>query len=133
MARSAGRFGAVYMSTTGSGAAINVTQAAWSANFTTEKIDVTSFRDANKRQVVGLPDASGDFSGFWETGETTLFAASRSADGVKAYFYPNITSFPNSYVYGPVWVDFSINVTVSGAVEVSGSWVANGDVGVYGI
>lgn len=133
MARHAGRFGAVYMSTSGSGNAVNLTMATWSANFTTDKIDVTSFRDANKRQVVGLPDASGDFSGFWEDAETTLFTASRSSDGVKAYFYPDITNKPNSYVYGPVWVDFSISVGVTGAVEVSGSWVANGDVGVYGI
>ena len=133
MARHAGRFGAVYLSTTGAGAAVPITQAAWSANFTTDKINVTSFRDANKRQVVGLPDASGDFSGFWEDTETTMFTASRSSTGAKAYFYLDITNNPNSYVYGPVWVDFKINVTVGGAVEVSGTWVANGDIGTYGV
>lgn len=133
MSRHAGRYGAVYMSTSGSTAAISITQAAWSVNFTTDKINVTSFRDANKVNVVGLPDASGDFSGFWEDTETTLYTASRSTDGVKLYLYPDITNKPNSYVYGPAWVDFKMNVTVGGAVEISGSWVANGNVGVYGI
>jgi hypothetical protein len=121
------------MSVTGSGVAIPITQAAWSVNFTTDKINVTSFRDANKVNVVGLPDASGDFSGFWEDTETTLFSASRSTDGVKLYLYPDITNKPLSYVYAPAWVDFKMNVTVGGAVEVSGSWVANGNVGTYGI
>jgi hypothetical protein len=133
MARHSGRYGAVYMSTSASAAAIAVTQAAWSSNFTTDKIDVTSFRDANKVQVVGLPDAQGDFSGFWEDTETTLFTASRSTDGVKIYLYPDITNKPLSYVYGPAWVDFSMSVAVSGAVTVSGTWVARGDVGTYGI
>lgn len=133
MSRHAGRFGAVYMSTSAASAAIGITQAAWSVNFTTDKIPVTSFRDANKVMVVGVPDAAGDFSGFWEDAETTLFAASRSTTGVNLYLYPDITNKPNSYVYGPAWVDFKMNVTVGGAVEVSGSWVANGNVGVYGI
>lgn len=121
------------MSTTSGGNAINLTMAAWSANFNTEKIDVTSFRDANMVKVAGIPDAAGDFSGFWDNSETTLFTASRSTTGVKAYFYPDITNNPNSYVYGPVWVDFSIAVAVSGAVTISGNWSANGEVGVYGI
>src|SRR5688572_15995995 len=110
MARHSGRYGAVYMSTSAAGAAIAVTQAAWSCNFSTQKIDVTSFRDANMVQVIGLPDAQGDFSGFWEDTETTLFAASRSVDGVKIYLYPDITNKPLSYIYGPAWVDFSMSV-----------------------
>jgi hypothetical protein len=112
---------------------VAITAAAWSVNFTTQKIDVTAFNDANKRQVVGLPDASGDFSGFWEDAETTLYAASRSSDGVKLYLYADIVNKPNSYVYGPAWVDFTMSVQVSGAVDVKGTWVANGNVGVYGI
>jgi hypothetical protein len=133
MARRAGRNGAVYMSTTGSGNAINLTLATWDVNFSTQKIDVTSFRDANMVKVQGLPDAQGNFSGFWETSETTLYTASRSTDGVKIYLYPDIVNNATAYVYGPAWVDFNMSVDVNGAVTISGSWVANGNVGVMNI
>ena len=133
MARHAGRNGAVYISTSAAGAASPVTQAAWSCNFSTEKIDVTSFRDANLVKVTGLPDVAGEFSGFWEDAETTLFAASRSNDGVRMYLYPDIVNTANSYIYGPAWVDFSIKTAVSGAVEVSGTFAANGNWGVRNI
>jgi hypothetical protein len=133
MARHAGRSGAVYISISGTTAAVPVTQAAWSCNFSTQKIDVTSFRDANMVKVQGLPDVAGDFSGFWEDTETTLFTASRSNDGVKMYLYPDIVNNAGSYIYGPAWVDFSINTAVAGAVAVSGTFAANGDWGVKGI
>jgi hypothetical protein len=133
MARHAGRNGAVYISTTAASAASPVTQAAWSCNFSTEKIDVTSFRDVNLVKVAGLPDVAGEFSGFWEDAETTLFTASRSNDGVRMYLYPDIVNTANSYIYGPAWVDFSIKTAVSGAVEVSGTFAANGNWGVRNI
>jgi hypothetical protein len=133
MARHAARTAAVYISISGTTAAIPVTQAAWSCNFSTAKIDVTSFRDANLRTVQGLPDVAGDFSGFWEDTETTLFAASRSTDGVKMYLYPDIVNSAGSYLYGPAWVDFAMAAAVAGAVTVSGSFSANGDWGVKAI
>jgi len=133
MARHSGRTGAVYMSTSGTGSAAPVTQATWSCNFSTDKIDVTSFRDANKVTVPGLPDVSGDFSGFWDDVETTLFAASRSVDGVKLYLYPDIVNKATSYLYGPAWVDFSMKAGVTAAVEVSGTFAANGNWGANGI
>jgi hypothetical protein len=134
MSRHAGRNGAVYISTTGTTTqAAPVTQAAWSCNFSTEKIDVTSFRDVNLVKVQGLPDVAGEFSGFWEDTELTLFTASRSNDGVKMYLYPDIANAPNAYIYGPAWVDFSIKTAVSGAVEVSGTFAANGNWGVRNI
>lgn len=133
MARHAARQAAVYLSTSGSGNAIPVTMAAWSLNGTQDTIDVTSFRDANKRYVVGLPDTQGEFSGFWDDGETTMYSASRSSDGCKLYLYPDIVNNASSYFYGPAWLDFSMNCTVAGAVEVSGSFRANGDWGANNI
>jgi hypothetical protein len=133
MARHSGHNGAVYISTSGSTAAVPVTQAAWSCNFSTQKVDVTSFRDVNMVKVQGLPDVAGDFSGFWDDTETTLFTASRSADGVKMYLYPDIVNNATAYIYGPAWVDFSINTAVAGAVAVSGTFAANGNWGVKNI
>ena len=68
MARSHGRNGSVYLGVTSGAAASPVTfQASWTLNMTVDKQDVTAFGDGNKIYVAGLPDASGDFSGFWTT------------------------------------------------------------------
>jgi hypothetical protein len=122
----AGRKGVVYMSTTGGGTAVSVVNMkAWSLSMPTDKIEVTAFGDANKKYVQGLPDVSGDLSGWWDDTSDALYDASRSTDGVKMYLYPS-SDAASKYWYGPAWVDFSIDVDVSGAIEVSASFVANG-------
>jgi hypothetical protein len=129
MAAYAGRKGVVYMSATGSGDAVSVVNMkAWSLNMPTDKIEVTAFGAANKSYVQGLPDATGDMSGWWDDTSDALYDAAQSADGVKLYLYPS-SEAATKYWYGPAWVDFSINVDVGGAVEVSASFVANGSWG----
>jgi hypothetical protein len=114
------------MSTTGGGTAVSVVNMkAWSLSMPTDKIEVTEFGDANKKYVQGLPDVSGDLSGWWDDTSDALYDASRSTDGVKMYLYPS-SDAASKYWYGPAWVDFSIDVDVSGAIEVSASFVANG-------
>lgn len=134
MARYAGRKAAIYIATTGSGAASQLTAATeWSLDGTTDKIDVTAFRDANMVRVQGIPDRKGSFSGFWDDQDLKLFQAADSADGTKLYLYPDVENKPTSYFYGPAWVDFSMNVGVKDAVKVTGNWVANGAWGRNGI
>jgi hypothetical protein len=94
----------------------------------TDKVDVTAFGDANKTYVQGLRDVKGTLSGFWEDTQDQLFDASESTGGVSLYLYPANTA-PTVYFYGPAWLDASIDVGVSGAVTVSGSFVANGSWG----
>jgi hypothetical protein len=126
MAVYAGRKGVVYLSTTGSGNAINVIKMnTWTINKTTDKIEVTSFGDTNKTYVQGLPDIQGTIQGFWNDQETKPFAAAASSDGCKLYLYPS-SSKTGSYHYGPAWLDMSMDVSVSGAVTISGSFAANG-------
>lgn len=120
-----GKKGVVYMSTTGSGTAIAITLKSWSLNSPTDKVEVTSFGDVNKRYVQGLPDISGDLSGFWDSTSDDMYDASRSTDGVKMYLYPSADA-PTKYWYGPAWVDFSITDPVDGAVEISASFSGNG-------
>lgn len=125
----AGRKGVVYMSTTGSGTAITVVNLkSWSLNTPTDKIEVTAFGDLNKKYVQGLPDATGDISGWWDDTSDAMYDASRSTDGVKMYLYPSADA-PSKYWYGPAWVDFSISVDIGGAVEISASFAANGSWG----
>jgi hypothetical protein len=133
MAVYAARKGVVYMSSTGSGAATSVLNLnQWTLNKQTDKIETTSFGDANKTYVQGLPDIQGTLSGFWNDLETKPFAAAASTDGCKLYLYPS-SDKTGSYHYGPAWLDASMDVTVSGAVTVSMNFVANGSWGAVAI
>jgi hypothetical protein len=126
MARYHGRKGVVYMSTTGTTAAVSVVGLnSWSLNMPTDKVEVSAFGDTNKSYVVGLPDATGDLAGWWDDTSDQLYDASRSADGVRMYLYPS-SDAATKYWYGPAWVDFSIEVAQDGGVSVSASFVANG-------
>jgi hypothetical protein len=125
MARSHGRNAQVYLGVTSGAAASPVTfQASWTMSMTVDKQDVTAFGDSNKIYVAGLPDASGDFSGFWDdaTGQTYLAAT----DGLprNMYLYPNISSDPNAYFFGTVLPDFEMDGAVGGPVNTKTTWNA---------
>lgn len=121
-----GKRGVVYISSTGGATAIAaVSLSSWSLDSATDRVEVTAFGDTNKTYVQGLPDLTGELSGFWNDTTDFLYDASRSADGVKLYLYPS-SDATGKYWYGPAWVDFSIEVPVDGAVTISGSFAANG-------
>jgi hypothetical protein len=126
MARYHGKKGVIYISTSGSGAAVAaVALNSWSLNMPTDKVEVTAFGDSNKQYVQGLPDATGQLGGWWDDTSDALYDASRSADGVKLYLYPS-SDAPTKYWYGPAWVDFSIDTGHDKGVAVSAAFVANG-------
>jgi hypothetical protein len=129
MSRYHGKGGVVYMSTSGAGTAVQVASLSeWSLDRTTDTVEVTSFGDANKTYVQGLPDVQGGLSGFWEDSQDALMDASDSADGVKMYLYPSSLA-PSIYFYGPAWVNASIGVDSNGAVKLTGKFKANGSWG----
>jgi hypothetical protein len=129
MAAYAGRKGVVYLSTTRVGAASSVLQLnKWTVNRATDKIDVTSFLDANKTYVQGLPDLQGTFDGFWNDQENKPFTAAASADGCNMYLYPSADA-PSKYWFGPAWMDVSMETPVSGAATISASFAAAGSWG----
>jgi len=126
MAVYAGRKGAVYISTSGSGnASLQLQLTQWSIDRSTDRFEVTSFGDVNKTYVQGLPDVSGSLSGFWNDTDEKLFEAATSADGCKMYLYPSLDA-PSKYWYGPAWLDASMEVDVNGVVRVTGRFAANG-------
>jgi hypothetical protein len=106
-------------------------QASWSINFTTNKIDVTAFGDTTKIYVAGLPDASGQFAGWYDDATVQTYTA--AADGVarKFYLYPT-TSTPGQYFFGTVFPDMTIETAVDGAISVSASWAAGSPIAKVG-
>lgn len=126
MAAYHGKKGVVYLSTSGSGTATNVIKLnKWSIDASTDKVEVTSFGDTNKSYVQGLPDLKGTITGFFDDTETKITTAAASADGCKLYLYPSADA-PTKYKCGPAWLDQSIDVSETGAVSISASFVANG-------
>lgn len=129
MAKYHGQRGRIYLSTTGTGAAVAATAlSSWSLNMTTEKVPVTSFEDTNLTYVPGKKDIQGAFSGFWDQSYDSLWTAADSTDGVKLYLYPSLDAV-TKYWYGPAWLDASIECGVDGAITVSGTFMANGSWG----
>jgi hypothetical protein len=121
-----GKGGVVYASTSAAGVAATVVQLTeWTLNMATDKVDVTSFGDLNKTYVQGFRDITGTLSGWWDSATDTLFDGSESADGINMYLYPSQLA-PTIYFYGPAWLDASITVPVSGAVGMTGNFVARG-------
>jgi hypothetical protein len=124
VARIAGRNAAIYVGATTSAQASPLTyQNSWSMSFESEKIDVTAFGDSNKSYVAGIADAMGEFSGFYDDSSAQTLTAAVDGLSRKFYLYPT-SNTTSTYFFGTIFVDFSINAEVAGAVEVSAKWNA---------
>ena len=106
-------------------------QASWSINMVTDKVDVTAFGDGNKVYVAGLPDASGDFSGFMDDVTSQTYIAATDGLPRNFYLYPDATNDPNVYWFGTILPDFSADGAVAGAVNFKASWNAASKVQRY--
>ncbi len=124
MARIHGRAGRVYLAIASGGTAEPIPfLSSWSIDFETEKAEVTAFGDGNKVYVAGLPDASGEFSGFYDDATVQTYTAAIDGQPRRFYLYPNLAT-PGQYWFGTILPDFSVNGAVDGAVEVSAGWNA---------
>jgi hypothetical protein len=134
MARSHGRNGTIYLGVTSGAAASPVAfQSAWTVNMTVAKQDVTAFGDGNKVYVAGLPDASGDFQGFWDDATSQTYVAATDGLARNFYLYPNITADPNAYFFGTILPDFGMDGSVGGAVTTKTTWNAASRVQRYNV
>ena len=116
----------VYIDPTGAGNATELLGCTeWTLDMSTDTVEVTSFGDANKTYVQGLPDISGTLAGFVRDDETKWFTGQASTAGVKLYLYftRNTTG---RYAYGTAWLSLSLTNSASGANEISANFVAKG-------
>jgi hypothetical protein len=132
MGRIHGRSGRVYMNLASGGTAEPIAFLnSWSINFATDKVDVTAFGDLNKVYAAGLPDASGDFAGFYDDSSVQTYTAAVDGIARKMYLYPS-TANTGQYWWGTILPDFQVNGAAGGAVEVKASWNAASDIAKVG-
>lgn len=135
--REHGRNGVVYMGLTQTGGVSAVASPVtfltdWTVNKVTDKADVTAFQDTNKVYVAGLPDASGDFSGWYDNATPQTYTA--AGDGIPRnfYLYPN-SNVATDYFYGTILPDFSAAGGVGAPVSIKASWNAAGPINRAGM
>ena len=132
MARIHGRNGRVYMNIASGGTAEPVAfLSSWSINFSTDKQDVTAFGDSNHIYVAGLPDAQGEFGGFYDDATAQVFTAAGDGIARKFYLYPS-TLTPGQYFWGTILPDFQVSGEVDGAVEMQSAWNAASNIAKVG-
>lgn len=128
MARLHGRRARVYLAVLSGGTAEPIPFiSSYEVSFETEKAEVTAFGDNNKIYVSGLPDASGEFSGFYDDTTAQTYTAAVDGQARKFYLYPS-TLTNTQYFFGTILPDFSVNGAVDGATEVSASWNAASEI-----
>jgi hypothetical protein len=129
MARIHGSKGSVEMGSPGVAiASLN----SWTLNMRRDRVDVTAFQDTNKQYVQGLPDISGDLGGWYDAGAGSpdngnldLFDVAEGDTSVVLTLIPSTLASSN-YWSGPAFLDASVSVSATGAVSISGSFVAAG-------
>jgi hypothetical protein len=132
MARIHGRNARVYMNIASGGTAEPVAfVSSWSLSFSTDKANVTAFGDSNMVYAAGLPDASGEFSGFYDDATAQVFTAAGDGVARKFYLYPSSLT-PGQYFWGTILPDFSASASVDGATEMQSSWNAASTVAKVG-
>jgi hypothetical protein len=120
-----GRNGIAYVGIASGAAASPVAYlSTWSINFAVDQPEVTAMGDTNKIYVAGLPDASGDFGGFYDDSSRQLYTAARDGVARPFYLYPDLVLDPNQYWFGQILPDFSVTGGVSAAVAIKSAWKA---------
>ena len=81
--------------------------------------------DQNLIWVAGLPDASGDFTGFYDTATAQTYVS--ATDGLPRNFYLYPSSLPAQlpqYFFGTILPDYSVTGGVTAAVSLKSTWNA---------
>ena len=127
MARHSGRQGKVLLNAIGTQPASAASLNNWKLSYAPAFLDVTAFMDTNKAVIPDLASITGSFAGFWDDAEDKPFSSAKAAAGGFIYCYPDATNSATKYAYGPAYFTMNIDVPVSGAVTIDGTFQAAGD------
>ena len=124
--RISGDRGQIKMDPAGGGAVVAVASMnKWSLSLAKEMYKVTAFGDSNQVYTPGLPDISGQLSGFWDKTDRTIFNVALGTVAPYLHLIPN-TLDPTYLFRGLAWLDGSIDVGSGGGVAIAGSFKAAG-------
>lgn len=127
-----GRNGIAYISpTNGAAASACAFLADWTINMTVDKVEVTAMGDKQKVYVAGLPDAAGDFSGWYDDATSQTYISATDGLSRSFYLYPNTNNLLN-YFFGTIFPDFSVSGGVGAAVSIKSTWNAASVIQRYG-
>jgi hypothetical protein len=133
MARVHGRNGIAYCGVQSTDMASPMAYVSdFTINFTVAKVDVTAMGDTNLVYVAGLPDASGDFSGWYDTETSQTYVAATDGLPRNFYLYPS-TNLATQYFFGRILPDFSVASGVGAGVSIKATWNASGPIKRYGV
>ena len=82
--------------------------------------------DTFKQWVQGLPNIAGSLTGWYENTELDIFDVAQGDTAVTLKLIPSTLAATHFWT-GPAYLDASINVTATGAVSISSSYVGAGD------
>jgi hypothetical protein len=132
MSRIHGRNGIAYVAATGPGGATGPAASPvaylsdWSINFVVNKVDVTAMGDTNLVYVAGLPDANGDFTGFFDTASAQTYIAAVDGLSRNFYLYPStLASQIGQYFFGTILPDYALTSGIAAAVALKCVWNAS--------
>lgn len=107
----------------GAGSASQVSSKnKWSVDNSIDTVEVTSFGDSTKTFVSGLPNNTGDFSGFWDSADTNIFNVIGSSVARKLYIYPDNTNNSGTYFFTTAFVGVKHEGGTAEAVTFTGTW-----------
>ena len=80
--------------------------------------------DPHHIYVAGLPNASGDFSGYYDTATAQTYVSASDGQPRNFYLYPSTlaTQLPQ-YFFGQIYPDFALSGGVTAAVSLKSTWV----------
>jgi hypothetical protein len=113
--------------TVGAAPAAVVPANNWTMDASKDDIDATNFLDANKVTLKGLPNLSGNLSGFFDSATSyVLFSAALGTETITMKVTMDSVNFPGEFISGPVNIDAGLESTVDGAITSNGTWAASG-------
>lgn len=123
-----GRFGTVRWNSGGVASPIEdlISINGFTVSLATEFEEVTCYLDTNRVYVPGLPDISGTMSGFWNSDELALVAASQAVSPGYLELVPNRNEGEFTFG-GPSYLDLEIDASlaapkISSNFRAAGSW-----------
>lgn len=125
--RKHGKSGGVYFDASGGSAPVlMVSLDKWDLDMTPDTVPVTSFEDANKTYVQGLPDVKGTYGGNYDASleGLALFTIIKGSIAPLIRLLPERT-VPSIKFEGHGWLGGKISVDANGKIAVSGGFIAS--------